>query len=230
MTSAKQFKRKHEMMINEIISDTTMTELHTGYKKIPDTILTVLRTTPRHEFVPSNASPFSYDNSALAIGYGQTISQPFIVALMTTMLAPKPEHTILEVGTGSGYQAAVLSQLVKQVYSLEIVPELATRARETLARLGDYDNVVVMHDDGGAGLPAHAPYDGIIVTAAAPEVPQALLDQLKPGGRLVIPVRADYFSQALMLIEKDKKGQLHEKNVLAVVFVPLTGDAWKKES
>lgn len=206
-----------------------MTASYTGYKKIPDKILNVMREVPRHEFVPSDASFFAYENHALAIGHGQTISQPFIVALMTTLMVPKPDHVVLEIGTGSGYQAAILSQLVKQVYSLEIVAELAAGARVTLAHLGGYDNVLIKHEDGGAGLSAHAPYDGIIVTAAAPEIPWALIDQLKPGGRLVIPVRADYFSQTLTVVEKDKAERLHTKNVLAVVFVPLTGDAWKKE-
>ncbi len=227
MSGEKQLRRGCKRMIDEIIRETAMTASLTGHKKIPERILDVMRRTPRHYFVPEEMAGSAYDNRALAIGLGQTISQPFIVALMTTLLAPEADHTVLEVGTGSGYQAAVLSQLVKQVYSVEIVPELAGRAGNTLADHG-YDNVCVIHDDGGAGLHAHAPYDGIIVTAAAPAVPKTLIDQLKPGGRLVIPVKADYFSQALMLITKDEQGLVHERNVLAVVFVPLTGDGWKR--
>ena len=158
----------------------------------------------------------------MPIGYGQTISQPYIVALMTDLLNPEPGHVILEVGTGSGYQAAILSLLVKQVYSTDIVEPLATEARERLQRLG-YANVEVRAGDGYHGWVEHAPFDGIVVTAAAPSIPGPLIDQLRPGGRLVIPVGLPYQFQELMLVEKSEDNKVHTKDILGVAFVPLTG-------
>jgi protein-L-isoaspartate(D-aspartate) O-methyltransferase len=177
---------------------------------------------PRHEFVPADRRELAYINHALPLARGQTISQPFIVALMTDLLNPEKDDVILEVGTGSGYQAAVLAELVRQVYSLEIIPELAVQAAGRLHHLG-CGNVEVREADGHRGWREHAPFDGIIVTAAASHVPPALTEQLRPGGRLVIPVGLPYMHQELLLIEKDVSGQCHTRDVLSVAFVPLTG-------
>lgn len=195
----------------------------TGKDRIDERVLEAIKDVPRHEFVPDYEAGHAYANGPLPIGYGQTISQPFIVALMSDLLATAAHHVVLEVGCGSGYQSAVLSRLVRQVYSVEIVGELAREARERLARLG-YANVEVRHGDGYAGWPEHAPFDGIIVTAAAPEIPQPLVEQLKPGGRLVIPVGQPYGRQDLLLVEKDAAGEVHQRNMLPVAFVPLTGE------
>ena len=162
----------------------------------------------------------AYENRPLQIGHGQTISQPFIVALMTDLLDPAPDHVVLEIGTGSGYQSAVLAALVRHVYSLEIIPALSTQARTALAREG-VGSVTLRIGDGAAGWPEHAPYDGIIVTAAAPTVPPALLAQLRPGGRMVIPLGEPYGDQMLTLIVKHADGDLTQRDVLPVAFVPL---------
>ncbi len=175
---------------------------------------------PRERFVPAHLRHAAYDNAPLPIGEGQTISQPFMVALMTDLLQLEPDAVVLEIGTGSGYQAALLSRLVRQVYSIERVPQLAADAVTRLAELG-YDNVEVRQGDGYAGWPEHAPYDGIIVTAAAQHVPPPLKEQLKPGGRLVIPVGEPYFGQELLLLTKDATGNISTRHVLPVAFVPL---------
>ena len=177
---------------------------------------------PRHIFVPDELQDSAYANHPLPIGHGQTISQPYIVALMTDLIQPGPEDVILEVGTGSGYQAAILSRLVKQVYSLEIIEALAEQACRRLQRLG-YDNVEVRSGNGRLGWPEHAPYDAILVAAATPAIPPALVAQLKPGGRLVIPLGAAHEAQELRVLDKDLQGRLHEHGVLPVAFVPLTG-------
>jgi protein-L-isoaspartate(D-aspartate) O-methyltransferase len=177
---------------------------------------------PRHEFIPPDSRAYAYENGPISIGYGQTISQPYIVALMTDLLNTEPDDTILEVGSGSGYQAAILSCLVRRVYTVEIVPELASQAEERLRRL-NYTNVEIKVDDGYFGWPEHAPFDGIVVTAAAPHIPQPLIDQLKVGARLVIPVGLPYMHQELMMVEKKENGAISTRDVLGVVFVPLTG-------
>jgi protein-L-isoaspartate(D-aspartate) O-methyltransferase len=188
-------------------------------------VLDALRAVPRHRFVPPDLTGEAYDDGPLPIGHGQTISQPYIVAVMTELLAPGPDDVVLDVGTGSGYQAAVLARLVKRVYSIEIVPELAASARERLAALG-YANVEVITGDGWAGLPAHAPFDGILVAAAPPEVPPALLDQLAVGARLVIPVGA--WEQDLRVYERSAEG-IQQRTVFGVRFVPLLrGDSEAK--
>ena len=196
---------------------------YTGLKRLSDKVMGAMGSVPREEFVLPEYRHLAYDNTPLPIEAGQTISQPLIVALMTELLDPQPEDIILEVGTGSGYQAAVLSGLVKQVYGIEIVEELATGAAEVLARLG-YDNVTVTAGDGYQGWPEHAPFDGIIVTAAPDEIPPPLLEQLKPGGRLVIPVGAEHGYQELLLVTVDAQGNLQQRSMLPVRFVPLTGD------
>ncbi len=211
-----------DRLLEQIRAEVTDTRGYTGRAKLHDRVIEAVRSVPRHEFVSEELQLSAYNNHPLPIGHGQTISQPYIVALMTDLLDPQPGHTVLEIGTGSGYQAAVLACLVKQVYSIEIVATLGEEARERLQRLG-YDNVDVRVGNGYFGWPEHAPYDGIIVTAAATHVPDPLIEQLKPGGVLVIPVGGQFYGQELLVIEKDAKGNLHEKNVLPVVFVPLTG-------
>lgn len=187
-------------------------------------VLDAMRKVPRHEFVPLDARPYAYIDSPLRIGLGQTISQPFIVALMTELLDAQPEHRVLDVGTGSGYQAAILAELAAQVHSIERHPDLAETARETLARLG-YDNVQVHVGDGTLGYPPAAPYNRIIVAAAAPAAPPALLDQLTPDGRLVIPVGSRFYQQ--LEVWTRAGDQFENKTNIPVVFVPLIGkEGW----
>jgi protein-L-isoaspartate(D-aspartate) O-methyltransferase len=181
-------------------------------------VLSACREIRRERFVPASVRAYAYRDTPLPIGHGQTISQPSLVAMMTELLATKPDHKVLEIGTGSGYQAAILAKLVRHVYSIEIVPELASSARETLTREG-LTNVTVRAGDGYKGWPEHAPFDGIILTAAPPEVPQALIDQLKRGGRLVAPVGTG--DQELVVIEKDSAGKTKRRSVTAVRFVPM---------
>jgi len=183
-------------------------------------VLRVMRETPRHQFVPQLLRAHACDDAPLPIGHGATISQPFVVALMTELLEPGKRHTVLEIGTGSGYQAAVLAQLAGHVYTIEIVPELARSAAERLAELG-YTNVTVRQGDGYRGWPERAPFDRIILTAAPPEVPAALLDQLGRGGRLVAPVGGVWWGQDLVVIDKTAKGALHRHTASAVQFVPM---------
>jgi protein-L-isoaspartate(D-aspartate) O-methyltransferase len=186
-------------------------------------VLDAMRKVERDKFVPPSQVPYAYYDQPLPIGEGQTISQPYIVALMTELLEPKPTDVVLEVGTGSGYQAAVLAELVKEVYSIEIITALAESAKERLQKLG-YKNVVVKAGDGYQGWKEHAPFDGIIVTAAPDHVPQPLVDQLKEGGKLVIPVGDIY--QELVVITKTKTGT-QKRSVIPVRFVPMTGESEK---
>jgi protein-L-isoaspartate(D-aspartate) O-methyltransferase len=179
-----------------------------------------MRAVPRHEFVPAHMREFAYEDSPLPIGHEQTISQPYIVAFMTEQLRPKPGMKVLEVGTGSGYQAAVLGHIGCEVYTIEIVEPLATTAAAALSRLG-YRRVHVRHGDGYLGWPEEAPFDAVIVTAAAPEIPAALLDQLAPRGRLIMPVGPRDGMQWLELVEKDARGRLGRRTLLPVRFVPL---------
>ena len=192
-------------------------------RAISEGVLAIMEKVPRHRFVPAEEVRSAYYNHPLPIGHGQTISQPYIVALMTELLAPDEEKRMLEVGTGSGYQTAILAAMAGKVYSMEIVEPLAARAAHLLDELG-YANVEVKHGDGNQGWPEHAPFDGIIVTAAASHIPQPLLNQLKPGGRMVIPVGNWPFAQELILITMGPDGKLHQENILPVSFVPLTGD------
>lgn len=214
---------ERQSMLEAIRESLRESAAYTGYAELSDPVMGAMAAVPREEFVLPAYRHLAYRNSALPIAAGQTISQPLIVALMTELLEPAPDDVILEVGTGSGYQAAVLAGLVRHVYSIEIVEELADSASQVLERLG-YENVTVRAGDGYAGWPEHAPFDGIIVTAAAPHLPPPLLAQLKPGGRLVIPVDEARGHQQLMVIEMDAFGEISRKSILPVAFVPLTGD------
>ncbi len=210
-------------LIEQIETDTRETRGYTGRAALSDAVLEAMRTVPRHEFVGRHGIQAAYANRPLPIGHGQTISQPFIVALMTDLLEPQAGQRVLEIGTGSGYQAAVLSVLVDEVYSIEIIPELAESAAERLDGLG-YDNVFVRAGDGYYGWPEAAPFDGIIVTAVGPDIPADLVKQLRPGGRMVLPVGTQYTAQELTVVTKGADGGYTTREVLPVAFVPLTGD------
>ena len=207
-------------MVAEVDAMYADTERDTGLAAMSPAVRAALSRVERHRLVPHGERDLAYQNRPLPIGSGQTISQPYIVALSTDLIAPRPEHLVLDVGTGSGYQAAVLAELVKQVYSVEVIESLGRTAAERLAEMG-YRNVEVRVGDGYAGWPEKAPFDAIIVTAAAPSVPPALLDQLKPGGRLVIPVGGEGLVQYLKLLVKRPDGGADERDVLPVRFVPL---------
>jgi protein-L-isoaspartate(D-aspartate) O-methyltransferase len=209
-------------MMADIQMEVEYTRSATGIKQFRHSVLNAMQSVPRHKFVPEGLHDMAYHNGPLSIGHGQTISQPYIVALMTDLLEPESEDVILEVGTGSGYQSAILANIVKKVYSIEIVPELAQEAQRTLKEL-NIINVETKSGDGYYGWPEHAPYDGIIVTAAAPYVPEPLVEQLKIGAKLVIPVGRPYMHQELLVVEKTVEGQTETKDILAVAFVPLTG-------
>jgi protein-L-isoaspartate(D-aspartate) O-methyltransferase len=200
-------------------SEMVRTQIERRGVRNPD-VLRAMRTVPRHLFLPEALRPQAYQDHPAPIGCGQTISQPYIVALMTELLEPSPKHKVLEIGTGSGYQAAVLSMLVDRVYSMEIVPELARSSAVLLKELG-YRNVTVRLGDGYNGWPEEAPFDRIILTAAPPEIPRTLIDQLKPGGRLVAPEGKTPFEQNLVVIEKFPDGRLKKRSVLPVAFVPM---------
>ena len=208
-------------MVAGIAAMARETGAETGRPRFSEAVMAAMGKVPRHRFVPALQDIFAYDNRPLPIGEGQTISQPYIVALMTDLLDPKPTDTVLEVGTGSGYQAAVLAELVAKVYTIEIVEALGLRAKQVLGEL-EYRNVEVRVGDGYGGWPAAAPFDAIIVTAAPAAVPQPLIDQLKPGGRMVIPVGAPSDVQHLLLVEKQSDGRTTTRRALPVRFVPLT--------
>jgi protein-L-isoaspartate(D-aspartate) O-methyltransferase len=209
-------------MVKEIELDVHETSAYIGRVRLNEEVMRVMGEVPRHEFVPEDEQWAAYYNRPLPIGYGQTISQPYIVALMTDLLAVSKDAKVLEVGAGSGYQAAVLSLLVKEVHSIEIIPELARECRKRLARLG-YSNITIHEGDGYYGLESEGPFDGIVVTAAASYIPPPLIRQLKPGGRMVIPVGLPFAVQYLILIEKDQQDEISMRQVLPVQFVPLTG-------
>ena len=214
-------------MVAEIAAMARETGAATGRPSFSEAVMTAMGRVPRHRFVPFLQEVFAYKNRALPIGEGQTISQPFLVALMTDLLDPKPGDTVLEVGTGSGYQAAVLAELVAKVYTVEIVEPLGRRAMQLLEQLG-YRNVEVRVGDGYNGWREAAPFDSIVVTAAPGEIPKPLIDQLKPGGRMVIPAGGSDDSQYLLLVEKQSDGTSTTKRMLPVRFVPLTRDRGAK--
>lgn len=204
-----QWEEKAIKMVNEQIVIRGVTD--------PE-VLSVLRETPRHRFVPENVSKFAYNDHPLPIGEGQTISQPYIVAFMTEILDTDSNHKVLEIGTGSGYQAAVLSPLVNHVYTIEIVKSLASSADSTIKKLG-YKNITVRWGDGYKGWPEEAPFDRIIGTAAPPDIPPALINQLKPGGKMVLPVGTHW--QEIVVVTKNASGEISKQNVLPVRFVPM---------
>jgi protein-L-isoaspartate(D-aspartate) O-methyltransferase len=213
-------------MVAEIAALARETGGTTGRPSLSQGVMAAMRRVPRHRFVPRPQQVFAYKNRPLPIGEGQTISQPFLVALMTDLLDPKPGDTVLEVGTGSGYQAAVLAELVAKVYTIEIVEPLGRRARQVLDELG-YRNVEVRIGDGYDGWPDVAPFDSIVVTAAPAGIPTPLIDQLKPGGRMVIPAGESSAGQYLLLVEKHQDGTSTTRRTLPVSFVPLTRDRAK---
>lgn len=191
--------------------------------RVSDAVMESMNTVKRHELIPQSERRFAYENRPLPIGYGQTISQPYIVALMTELIKPDNHDVVLEVGTGSGYQAAILAELVDHVYSIEIIAALAIRARQDLERLG-YKNITTKLGDGYYGWEEHGPFDAIVVTAAASHVPPPLIEQLKPGGLMVIPVGGRFMTQTLLLLEKTDNGEVVTRQYGAVRFVPLTGE------
>ncbi len=218
-----RFAAERKALLAEIQRDAGATADSTGRQSFSSSVMAAMDAVPRHLFVPTRLVGSAYANRPLPIGHGQTISQPYIVALMTELLEPKSGDVILEVGTGSGYQAAVLAELAARVHTLEIIEPLATSAAARLRQLG-YRNIEVKLGDGYYGWPEHAPYDGILVTAAAASIPPPLIKQLKTGGRMVIPVGTPFYAQELILLRKDKNGQVTTTSVLPVAFVPLTGN------
>lgn len=219
--AADAFDAKRARLAGEVAAQVRESGAETGIPALSPCVDKALRTVPRHAFVPSDLAGDAYANRPLPIGHGQTISQPYIVALMTELASPTPQARVLEVGTGSGYQAAVLAQCVARVHSIEIVRPLGEAARETLEKLG-YRNVEVRIGDGYKGWPDAAPFDAIVVTAAPDHVPQPLVDQLAPGGRMVIPVGSRYGVQELLVIGKEADGRAVTRRTIPVRFVPLT--------
>ena len=210
-------------MIADIEAGVALTSGMIGKSRLDQRVMTAMRQVPREKFVPPDLRHAAFRDGALPVGHGQTISQPFIVALMTDMLELDENSIVLEIGTGTGYQAAILSCLAKRVYSIERIPALAEAAKKRLADLG-YDNIEIRCGDGYQGWPQNAPYDAIVVTAAAPFIPPALLEQLKPGGRMAIPVGLPSMHQELMLVSRDLDGGTHSSSLLGVAFVPLVED------
>jgi protein-L-isoaspartate(D-aspartate) O-methyltransferase len=232
LVAAAGAERDHAAARERMVA--TIERLATGAAAPPGTdgidpsVLAAMRQVARHEFVPTEVRDAAYENRPLSIGYGQTISQPYIVALMTELVKPDKSDVVLEIGTGSGYQAAVLSRLVDRVYSIEIVDPLAKGAAERLNELR-FDNVHVRRGDGYFGWPEHAPFDAIVVTAAASHIPPPLIKQLKPGGRMIIPVGPPFLAQNLMLVEKDGQERVHTRALLPVrsCLWPAATEQWK---
>ncbi|MBW9266662.1 MAG: protein-L-isoaspartate(D-aspartate) O-methyltransferase [Candidatus Thiodiazotropha sp. (ex. Lucinisca nassula)] len=221
--AADTYSAAREQMIRLIEQDVRETSIYLEKSALDERILKSLSEVPRHQFVPADVRSRAYDNRPLPIGYGQTISQPYIVAIMTDLIAPRAEHNALEIGTGSGYQAAVLSRLVEKVYTMEIVEPLGKQATERLKHLG-FDNIEVSIADGYYGWKEHAPFDIIIVTAAASHIPPPLIEQLKPGGKMIIPVGSRFMTQQLLLVDKNAEKEITVRQILPVRFVPLTGE------
>jgi protein-L-isoaspartate(D-aspartate) O-methyltransferase len=213
------FEKLRQQMIAEIVTEAALTVGHTGRASFSDRVMRVIGSMPRHEFVPVELQPYAYLNRPLPIGYEKTVSQPFIVALMTDLLAPDAGDVVLEVGAGAGYQAAILAELARRVYTVDIIEELAQGAERRLKRLG-YENVEVGVVNGYYGWAEHAPYDRIMVTAASDLIPPPLLAQLKPGGRMVIPTGIPD-KQSLTLVEKSAAGSLSAREILPVRFSEL---------
>jgi len=216
-----EYSKERAAMVREV-------QLYAGFarddsgKPFDEDVMRSLGAVERHKFVPERQKRSAYENRPLPIGHGQTISQPYIVALMTELIKPGPDDLVLEIGTGSGYQAAILAKLVKHVYTIEIIRALADEAKARLRRLG-FSNVTTKLGDGYYGWKEHGPFDSIIVTAAASHVPPPLIQQLRPGGRMIIPVGDRFTTQQLLLIKKTETGEVITRQITAVRFVPLTG-------
>jgi protein-L-isoaspartate(D-aspartate) O-methyltransferase len=217
-----KYAAQRQQMVDEITADARRLVKSIGKDAFSDGVIKAMSTVPRHLFVPPSRRYSAYENRPLPIGFGQTISQPYIVALMTDLLQPQADHKVLEIGTGSGYQAAVLSGLVKEVYSIEIIDPLGQSADQVLKEQG-YSNVSTRIADGYNGWPEQAPFDSIIVTAAISHIPPPLIRQLKNGGSMVIPVGTSFQTQQLTLVRKDQNGAITTKQIIPVIFVPFTG-------
>ena len=217
---AQDFGAQRARLVAEVEAMYAETRAETGLAAMSSAVRAALGKVDRHRLVPPEQVPLAYRNPPLPIGHGQTISQPYIVAISADLIAPEPHHVVLEVGTGSGYQAAILAEIVQRVFTIEIVESLGRSAEQGLKALG-YRNIEVRIGDGYRGWPEKAPFDGIVVTAAAPRVPQALVDQLRPGGRMVIPVGENWEVQQLLVVTKGADGKVTQRNVLPVRFVPL---------
>jgi protein-L-isoaspartate(D-aspartate) O-methyltransferase len=222
LSAADEYLTERLHLIQLIEQDVKATSAYLKKEALDPRVLEVMATVPRHEFVPDELKSYAYRNTPLPIGHGQTISQPYIVAIMTDLLTVKPDSKVLEIGTGSGYQAAIMAELVSQVFSIEIIKPLGELAADRLKRL-DYDKIKTKIGDGYYGWEEHAPFDAIIVTAAASHVPPPLIQQLKVGGRMIIPVGSQFMAQELLLIEKEEGGKIITRQILPVRFVPLTG-------
>jgi protein-L-isoaspartate(D-aspartate) O-methyltransferase len=222
VSGAAPFAEARATMIGEIEAQVRQTSLALDKEALDPAVLEAMATVPRHALVPERVQDVAYENRPVPIGHGQTISQPYIVAVMTDLLKPAPTDRVLEVGTGSGYQAAILAELVERVFTIEIIEPLGGLARRNLQQLG-YRNIEVRIGDGYYGWEEQAPFDAIVVTAAASHIPPPLIEQLKPGGRLVIPVGSRFMVQQLVLVEKNDGGEVTTRQILPVRFVPLTG-------
>ena len=214
--------QQRDAMVEEIENNVVATRAYLDKEALDPRVMAAMRQVERHQFVPERQRPYAYLNRPLPIGHGQTISQPYIVALMTDLLETQPGDRVFELGTGSGYQAAVLAEMAVDVYTVEIVEPLGEQARKRFESLG-YDAVRTRIGDGYYGWPEHDPFDGIIVTAAASHVPPPLLGQLRPGGRMVIPVGSPFLTQQLVVVTKHEDGSVTTRQILPVRFVPLTG-------
>lgn len=220
--SAGDFAMQRKQMVKLIEADVKATSLYLDKDALDPQVMQAIATIPRHEFVPEDEQSSAYQNRPLPIGHGQTISQPYIVAIMTDLLKVNAQSKVLELGTGSGYQAAVLSRLVDKVFTIEIIEPLGVKAKARLARLS-YDNIQVKIGDGYYGWEEHAPFDAIIVTAAASHIPPPLLKQLKEGGKMIVPVGTPFMTQQLLLVNKQHDGKIVSQQILPVRFVPVTG-------
>jgi protein-L-isoaspartate(D-aspartate) O-methyltransferase len=220
LVDVEKRNKAHARLLKEIEADARATENFTGRRKFSDTVMAAMARVPRHEFMGDAERIAAYVNRPQSIGFGQTISQPYIVAVMSDLLDLEPHQKVLEIGTGSGYQSAVLAELCGHVYSIEKVEKLANQARARLARLG-YDTIDVRHGNGFAGWPEAAPFDAIMVTAAPEIIPKVLCDQLKVGGRIIVPIGPVHSNQILKVGYKDKGGKMHFASTLPVAFVPM---------
>jgi protein-L-isoaspartate(D-aspartate) O-methyltransferase len=219
---ADEYAQARQQLMEEIGASVRDTSLYLDKEALDPRVMATLARVPRHAFIPQRYRSMAYANRPLPIGHGQTISQPYIVALMTDLIKPQADQRVLEIGTGSGYQAAILAELTGQVFSIEIIEPLGKQARERLGSMG-YDNVTVRIGDGYYGWEEHAPFDAIVVTAAASHIPPPLVKQLKPGGIMIIPVGSRFLTQQLVVVNKEQDGQLVTRQILPVRFVPLTG-------